>query len=163
RHEALASYDRALALDPNHRDARHNRAILLTMTENYRAAETDLRHVIALRPNDTTALEHLGIALAAQQRHDEALANYDTAAALALNRRDEALASYNQAIRLRTDYADALIARGVLLLLLQRDHDALADFDHVLAQRDDPDAWKGRANALVHLHRYEDAVAGYSE
>jgi len=89
---------------------------------------------VAIRPDDTEALNHRGITLWELNRFEEALASYDRALAIrrdnphALNNRgkalrelkrlDEALASLDRALQLGPGNADHRLNRGLLLLLL---------------------------------------------
>ncbi|MFI5999999.1 tetratricopeptide repeat protein [Streptomyces sp. NPDC051366] len=69
--DALASYDKALKIDPSFTSALFNEAILLKPTEPDRAAGL-LKRAIAADPKAATAHLHLGHILADQGRTDEA-------------------------------------------------------------------------------------------
>ncbi|WP_266997043.1 tetratricopeptide repeat protein [Streptomyces sp. NBC_00354] len=69
--DALASYDKALKIDPSFTSALFNEAILLKPAEPDRAAGL-LKRAVAADPKAATAHLHLGHILADQGRTDEA-------------------------------------------------------------------------------------------
>lgn len=102
--EALACYRRALELDPRLPEANQNYA---SITRDHAALERSVdgfRQRIADNPRDPVSFNSLANALRELGRHDEALAAYDSAVALAP---DFADARFNRAmVRLQTgDYA----------------------------------------------------------
>jgi tetratricopeptide (TPR) repeat protein len=135
RHEeALASYDQAIARERGDADAHNNRGIVLGELKRHDAAVLSFDRAIALRPDSGQAHDNRGVALHELGRFEDALASYDRAISLnpgvagthqhragalgALKRHEEALASYDRAIALQPDHAEALVGRGMLLLLL---------------------------------------------
>ena len=83
RHEeALASYDKALALKPDFVDALNNRASALIELKRFEEALASYDRMLAIRPPYFEALYNRGIALGELGRHAEALASYDRALAL---------------------------------------------------------------------------------
>ncbi len=64
----MASYDRALALAPDHVDALYNRGNTLTALDRHEEALADYDKVLALRPRHVAALNRRGNALAALER-----------------------------------------------------------------------------------------------
>jgi tetratricopeptide (TPR) repeat protein len=99
--EALASYDRALAIVPGHVEALSNRGVTLNDLRRYREALASLEAALAIRPDHVPALSNRGGALCALGRFDEALASYDKARAI------------------QPDFADCRFNRALLLLLLR--------------------------------------------
>ncbi|MDE2477059.1 MAG: tetratricopeptide repeat protein, partial [Alphaproteobacteria bacterium] len=80
-----------------------------------------------------------------------------------LNRPAEALTSYDRAIA-ADDNAESRIGRGMLRLSLQRDIEALPDFDRALSfSRGIADGWLGRGTALFRLGRFGEAEAAFDE
>src|SRR5437868_3340822 len=142
----MASYERALQLNPVYPQARHNRGVALIGIGDYVQAEAEFRRVLALKPNDTDTLFHLGAALAAQNRHPEALIQFDAAHA-------------------QGDSSAALFyARGQSQLHGQRYADALASFDRAISiAGNDPNAWLGRGIALTKLNRTDEGIASFGE
>lgn len=177
--DAIQSYERALVLNGDYAVARHNRAVALMQGGRPAEAEKEFTRLVKLNPGEATALVPLGICLAAQGKHSEAVAAFDRALTLGaetailhraradslrnLNRPAEALGSYDRAIA-ADDNAESRIGRGMLRLSLQRDSEALSDFDRALGfSRDIADAWLGRGIALFRLGRFEEAEADFNE
>ena len=79
---ALASYRRALTLDPNYADARYDLASLELRHDQYAAAEADFRTLIQQQPDDAAAHGGLGAALAQLQQPDASRTEFDRALAL---------------------------------------------------------------------------------
>ena len=144
--EALANYDQALALRPDHAHALYNRGIAMMELKRFDEALANYGQALALRPNYADALYSRGIAL------------------MGLRRPEEALADLDQALALRPDYADALHSRGIALMELRRPEEALASYDQALAIRPDyADAFNNRAAALKEMKRFDEALASYDK
>ena len=177
--DALRSYERALALNGSYAVARHNRGVALMQCGRPAEAELEFARLVALKPGDGGSLQAFGICLAAQGKHSDALAAFDQALALGpgssalhrtraeslsnLGRPAEALASYDRAVAAGDD-AESRAGRGMLLLIFQRDGEALADFDQALAfSRASAISWLGRGIALFRLGRLPEALAAFDE
>jgi tetratricopeptide (TPR) repeat protein len=176
--EALASYDRALAVRRDHAEALTNRGATLHALRRFEEAVASYDRALAARPHYAEALCNRGNALQKLKRYDEALASYGRALALrpdfaeALNncgatlqelrRFDEALASYDRALALRPNYTEAHYNRGNALKELKRPNEALTSYDHAIAvQPDHAEALCNRGNVLLDLKRFEDALFSY--
>jgi tetratricopeptide (TPR) repeat protein len=141
--EALALFDRALALAPS----------------------------AAIHSNRGAALRALGRLEEALASHDEAarlapgLAPIHANRAevlLALGRHAEVVESCDQALALRADHADTWARRGLALQILDRQQEALASYDQVLSLRPgDASAWLNRGVALQALGRSAEAIESY--
>ena len=77
--EALASCDRALALQPNFAEAHANRAIALHGLERFADALLSYDRALVLRPDLADVLVNRGTTLHAMKRLDDALADFDQA------------------------------------------------------------------------------------
>jgi tetratricopeptide (TPR) repeat protein len=176
--EALAGYDRALAVRRDHAEALNNRGATLHDLQRFEEALASYDRALAVRPDHAEALCNRGITLQELKRFDEALASYDRALALRpdhaealcnrgnalqqLKRFDEALASYGRALALRPDHAEVLNNCGVTLQELRRLDEALASYDRALALRPDyAEAHYNRGNALRELKRPNEALVSY--
>jgi tetratricopeptide (TPR) repeat protein len=176
--EALASYDRALALRPNFVEALYNRGNLLRELKRFDEALASYDRALALRPNFIEALQNRGHALEQLKRFEEALASYDRALALRpnfvealfnrgnalrqLKRFEEALASYDPALALRPEHAEALSNRGLIFHELKRFDEALASYDRALALRPNfVEARYNRGVTLTELKRFDEALASH--
>src|SRR5579862_7978307 len=150
--EAIACYDRAIALKPNYVEAHRNRGNALRALGQLTDAVASYDRAIALRPNVASYINR-GNVLRALKRPQEGLESYDCAIALnpqfaevhsnrgsalqELGRFDEAVASYRQAIALKPEYAEAYNNLGVALTKLQRFDEAIAVFDQGIALKAD--------------------------
>ena len=155
--EAIASFDRALALRPGFPEALSNRAVAMQASggraagEGARLAEVlaVLDRVLAERPELAEVRSNRGSVLREMGRSAEAMAEYDRALAIApdlavahanrgkalgaLLRYDEALSSFDAAVALDPRATDALVNRGATLAVLKRHDEAARDFAQALA------------------------------
>ncbi len=145
KHEAaLASYDRALALQPRNADVLSNRGNSLLAAGRAEEALASYDRALAARPDFVAALSNRGSAL---ER---------------LGRLDEAVASYDAALKLQPDFADALYNRGNALKALRHYEEALASYERLLALRPrHADALNNRGQVLKELQRYDEALKSY--
>jgi tetratricopeptide (TPR) repeat protein len=175
--DALAGYDRALALRPDDPEALGNRASVLHELKRFGEALENYDRALAVRPTYAEALANRAATLHELRRFDEALTSYDRALVLRpayaealsnravtlheLKRFDEALTSYDRALALRSDYATALYNRGLTLHELKRFDEALTSYDRALAVRPDyAEAFSNRGNTL-HALRFDEALASF--
>ena len=142
--EALASYDKALAIRPDYAEALNNRGKALQDLKRPEEALASYDKALAIRPDYAEALDNRGNAL-----HD-------------LKRPEEALASYDKALAIRPDYAEALNNRGIALHDLKRPEEALASFDKALAIRPDhAEALFNRALSALLMGDFSAGWRGY--
>jgi tetratricopeptide (TPR) repeat protein len=131
--EALADYDRAIALNPNYANAYYNRGLLKVLKLNDpQGALADFDQVITLNPNLAEAYVNRGF-LKRNELNDFQGALTDYNRAIALNPNDDlaynnrgnlkyqklndpqgALADYDRAITINPNHADAHAGRGFL-------------------------------------------------
>ena len=178
--EALASYDKAIALKPDDAEAHYNRGNALRDLKRPAEALASYDKAIALKPDYVAAHNNRGNALKVLKHPAEALASYDKAIALKpdlaeahnnrgnalmnLKRSVEALASYDKAIALKPDYSEAHNNRGNALRDLKRPAEALASYDKAIALKPDvAAAHNNRGNALMDLKRLLEALASYDK
>ncbi|HEY4774199.1 MAG TPA: tetratricopeptide repeat protein [Xanthobacteraceae bacterium] len=177
---ALASYERALAIRPDHPEALYGCGNTLYALGRFKEAVASYDRVLAMRPNTARALNNRGNALRRLKRYDEALASYEQAVRVrpnyseALNNRgiclyeikryEDALASYEQALAIQSDRPEMLNNRGICLHRLRRLAEAIESYDAALAIRPDYcEALKNRGVALDELKRFEEALADYDK
>jgi tetratricopeptide (TPR) repeat protein len=140
--EAIATYKKAIALNPNDAKAYWGLCFSLNQMGKPTDAIAQCDRALALNPNYPEALWSKGSAFDQQQQYQEAINFYD------------------QAIKLKPDYAEAWNNQGVALLKLKRPKDALKSLDKATTSKPDwPDAWANRGAALWELKRYDDAIA----
>jgi tetratricopeptide (TPR) repeat protein len=174
--EALASFDEALALKPDHAAGLLNRAQVLQKLKRGREAIASFDRAFALAQPTADALVARGNTHYALGDYAAALADYDAAMRLRpdaaplhnnrgnalreLGRHDEALQAFDRAIALKPDYAEAHNNRGNALLEINRVTEALASYEHALTLKPDfADALVNRGNALHYLGREREALA----
>jgi tetratricopeptide (TPR) repeat protein len=174
--ETLASYDRMLAIRPDHAETYNNRGVVLHGLKRFNESLASYDKALAIHPDYPEAHNNRGVVLHELKRLADALASYDRAVAIRpeyaeahhnrgvvladLKRFDEALASFDRALEIRPSYPDALYKRGIALDELTRFAEALASYDRMLAIRpDDAAALNRRSDALRQLNRFEEALA----
>jgi tetratricopeptide (TPR) repeat protein len=122
--DALASYDKAIALKPDYTNAWFNRGSALKQLNRFEEALASYDKAIALNPGHAEAHNNRGVLLQQMRRFDEAIASYDKAIAAkddhaaAHNNRGTALMSkgdmagaermFREALQLKPDFTDPL-------------------------------------------------------
>ena len=71
--EAVAIFDRALAIEPNMPEALYNRGVALGDLQRFETAVESYDRALVLQPEMTAAMVNRASALAAMQRYDEAI------------------------------------------------------------------------------------------
>lgn len=181
RHEeAVACYDRALAIDSSNADLHFNRGkalkIIGRIEDSLKSADLALFHNVGYfdKPEFLTFRAELFHSL---NRHQEALDDLDRAISLEperadvhmynnrgivlrlLGRNEESLVSHHQAITLDPTFAQAHLNCGVVLKDLGRDHEAMAYFNRAIAMKPDySDAYVYRGNMQSELGLYQDSL-----
>jgi len=161
-------------------DALHLLGLSKLQQQDYDAGVNLITAALQVKPDAVEAWANLGLALAALDRHEEAVARFDKALAIRpdfaevlcsrgaalgrLDRHDEALADFDRALAVRPDYLEALYNRGVILGNLGHHEQAAASYDKALAI--DPahgKAMNNRGVALAALDRHEEAIASFDQ
>jgi tetratricopeptide (TPR) repeat protein len=109
--DAIAAFDRALALKPDYVEALYNRGAALARLNRLQDAIADFERALVIDPKCTEALNNYGTALQILGRNEEAIAYFDRALAIVPN------------------YVEALCNRGTALKALHRSEDAVAAYD----------------------------------
>jgi tetratricopeptide (TPR) repeat protein/tRNA A-37 threonylcarbamoyl transferase component Bud32 len=139
--EALACFDRALAIAPWLKEAWANKGIALFDLCRLEEAIQCENRALELDPMD------------ARPWNEKALCLYE------LHRFDEALAHYDKALELNSQAADCWSNRGITLFSLGRYEDAIHSYDRALRlNAHDPVYWANKSNSLQELGRIEDAL-----
>jgi len=147
RHEeALAGFDLALQLQPNHVAALHERGNVLKTMGRLDEALVSYDTALRLQPNLAPTHSCRGALLSAQGRHDDAIKAFD------------------EALRHQPNHAEAWNNRGTALAELKRTEAALASFERAVevAPRY-AEAHNNRANALAELGRRDEALQAYAQ
>ncbi len=175
---AVASYERAIALNAGLADAHFHRGNALHALERYDAALASYEQALACRPGTAELFTNRGNTLRCLQRYGAALDSYAQAIAAApncaeahynrgitlagLGRSIDAIASYERAIACRPQYAEAYFNRGNALRELGRLEAASASYQQALAVRPGyAEVYSNLGNLLVELGRRADALESY--
>ena len=143
--DAIADYDRAIALDPNYAAAYNNRGVARAHKGDYDSAIADYDRTIALDPNYAAAYDNRGTVKAHKGDYDGAIADYD------------------RAIALDPDYAAAYDNRGTAKAHKSDYDGAIADYDRAIAlDSNDTAAYNNRGLAKAHKGDYDGAIADCS-
>ena len=146
--EAIAEFDKAIAIDRNLAEAYRYRGIAYSMKGNSDRAMADFNEAIRLDPNYATAYVGRGFEYSNKGDHDRAIADFTQAIRLNPNHQigyymrgvtygnkgdfDRAIADLNQAIRLDPNSSVAYYNRG-LAYRNKRDYDrAIADLNQAI-------------------------------
>ncbi|MBW0004110.1 MAG: tetratricopeptide repeat protein [Hyphomicrobiales bacterium] len=173
--EALESFDRALALAPDHVETLTNRGAVLHELKRPEEALASFDEALAIDPRHLGALMNRAITLKELGRLDEALSSYERALTVdpanadaisnrgsvlfALNRPEEALASYDRALALAPGHARAWNNRGAVLHELNRTQEALESYGRALAiEPNSATMLFNRGALLMSLYRCEEAL-----
>lgn len=142
--EAIASYQRALAINPNIAEAHYNLGIIFWKQGRPGEAISSFRSAIAADPNDAYSYYNLANMLQGQ------------------GRMDEAIASYQRAIAINPNYAEAHNNLGNLLQEQGRLDEAISSYRSAIAA-DPNDAYShyNLGNVLQEHGRADEAMASY--
>ena len=166
RGDAIAAYDRALAIDPNHADAVVNRGGVLLAEGRAEEALAAFERAGQITPGRPVIGTARGNALLALGRHRQALALYDAVlgvapahvdavanrgtALLELGRVEEALAAYERALQLAPGHVAARIGRAHATVQAGQPADGLALIRAVTAaEPGNAQAWYTQGHALL--------------
>ena len=139
--EAIANYEKAIALKPNDATAHWGLCYSLNSMGKMTEAIAACDQALALKPDYAEAMWSKGSALEQQKNYDQAIELYD------------------QALAVNPQYAEALNNKGVALLNLKRPDEAFTALDKATRVKPDwPDAWANRGSALWNLKRYDEAI-----
>jgi tetratricopeptide (TPR) repeat protein len=172
--EALASYDKALALNSNYVAALNNRGAILKVMKRLEEALVSYDRALALKPDLTTALTNRANVTNELGRVVEALADYDRALSLDpgcadafngrgnvmrnLDRIQEAEEMFRRAILLKPRSAEAHCNLGCLLIDIGKSDQAVAVLQRAVALNPDfVTAFHNLGTALVNLDRSDEA------
>jgi predicted TPR repeat methyltransferase len=147
--QAIASYDQALALNPQLFETHLSLAAAKALQGKLAEATVSCRNAISLNPNHSNAHNELGCLLERQGKLDEASTSFQKAIALDPNhvnshnnlatllgrqgRLDEALASLQKVLALDPNHCDAHCNLGNVLLHQGKLDDAFNSYQRVLA------------------------------
>ena len=131
---AIAEYDNAIRLEPDHANAYYNRGLAKYNLSQYEAAITDYDNAIRLKSDYAAAYYNRG------------LAKYN------LSQYEASIDDYDNAIRFKPDYVNAYYERGNTKYILGQDEAAIVDYHNAIRLKpDDANAYYDRALAKCNL------------
>jgi Flp pilus assembly protein TadD len=172
--EALASFDRAIAIDGKDHRAHAGRGLALFTLKRFDESAEALGRAAELLPDDREILQLRAASLHYAGRDAQALEGFQRIVALdpkdaggwrlqgvglfRLGRYTEALESFDKAISLNPEPYDAWMSKGSCLVKLGRDEEAIVAYDKA-ARRSalDPQVQYNRGVALQRLGRVDEA------
>ncbi|MDQ2906393.1 MAG: tetratricopeptide repeat protein [Chloroflexota bacterium] len=174
--QAIADFDRALALDPLYAGAYLLRGIAFSTRSEYEQAIADFDRALALDARATFAYAHRGIASWKRKNYQQAIADFDQAATLdqelegaQILRRLAAWermayrpgrGDFDRAIALDPNDTQAHVLRGMACCLLDEAQQAIQSFDQVLdLEPNNAWAYAGRAHVSLEMGQIEQARA----
>jgi eukaryotic-like serine/threonine-protein kinase len=181
--DALSAYDRALALEPNNLTFLSRKGRVLLQLERYKEALEIQERLAQAEPQNPEFLSDRANALIAMRRYQEASADFQRAQNLrprepqlwqnraialkylgqsqeAASVYQEALDAYSLLLQSRPQDIALLTERGQIFRQLQRDGEALNDYDRAISVNANYyPAWLGKTLTLYSLKRYDEAIA----
>lgn len=143
---AIASYDRALEMQPDAYVAWNNRGIALSDLGLFDSAIASYDRALQIKPDDHEAWNNRGLVLSD------------------LGRFEEAIASYDRALQLKLDDREAWANRGNALSGLGRLEEAISSYDRALqSQLDSWQVWINRGDAAFGSPHCDPLLTSYSE
>ncbi|MGH2498390.1 MAG: tetratricopeptide repeat protein [Ktedonobacteraceae bacterium] len=146
--QAIADFDRALALDPTYAWAYVLRGMAFSAGEEYQRAIADFDQALALEDREALAYAHRGIACTERREYQRAIADFDRALALDPELRGVSLLrsqaywklnvsrwgkeEFQRALELDPSDGQALVLRGMAHCCLDEERLAIADFERAL-------------------------------
>jgi tetratricopeptide (TPR) repeat protein len=176
--DAVAQYERVLAIQPDYADCHNNLGVALVALGRIDDAVAHYQLALVLKPNHADAHGNLGTALAAQGRMADALfhgeralllnpdhpgLHYNLGLALATQgKTGAAVAHYQRALVLKPDYADAHNNLGNALEAQGNSDDAIAHYQRAIAiNPSHAEAHNNLGNSFRERGRFQDAMAHY--
>ena len=173
--DAIADYNRVIAIDPNDASAYNNRGVAKGRKGDYDGAIADCSSAIALDPNNAAAYDNRGVAKAHIGDYDGATDDYDRAIALDPNNAaayhnrgvavahkgdyDGAIADCSRAIALDPNNASAYNNRGAAKLSKGDYGSAIDDFSDAIAlDPNNASAYNNRGVAKLSKGDYDGAI-----
>ena len=178
--EAIVSYGKALAINPDYADAYYNMGNALQDQGNLEEAILSYGKALAIKPDYAGAYYNIGVALQEQDNLEEAIEAYSKALAIKPDYADahnnmgyalkeqgnleEAIEAYGKAVSLKPDYAVAHYNMGDALQEQGNLEEAIEAFRKALAIKPDyVTAYYNMANALKEQGNLEEAIEAYSK
>lgn len=177
--EAIESFDRALAIEPNYK-CWENRGIALQQLGRYDEALASLDQSVRNQPDSSKAWTSRGRILIDWKRYVEAVASFQKAIEIDpvytdawsykgkafhdLERYEDALLSCEKLLEIQPGNSRALANHGLILGKLARHEEAIQSCQKALSiNSDEVLAWSNLGFSLGELGRYQEAAESYSK
>ncbi|MEH2097214.1 CHAT domain-containing protein [Nostoc sp.] len=177
---AIASYDRAIELQPEFSEYWFNRGLTLFHLERFEEAIASYETAIGLKPDFYKAWYNRGGTLGELGYFEEAIASFDKAievkpdyqeawsskglALLKLGWLPEAIASYDQALYLEPEDQENWYHRGIALAVGEQFPEAIISYDKALEINPEyHEVWIDRGVVLFNLGRWSEAIASWDK
>ncbi len=178
--QAVANYEKALAIKPDSAEAHNNLGNALRELGKLDEAVASYNKALQINPDFAEANNNLGNALKELGKPDKAVANYHKALSInpdyteahsnlgnalsELGLLDAAVASYYKALAINPDYTEAHNNLGNALQDLGKLDEAVASYSKALQINPDyTEAHNNLGNVLRELGRLDEAVASYNK
>jgi tetratricopeptide (TPR) repeat protein len=176
---ALANFERALNLQPDHYKSWFGRGMALGNLERHLEALRSFDEALSVQPNASFGWHNRAIALGKLSRHLEALNSFDRAiefnpcapniwhnrglTLIDMGLYNKAVLSFDRSLNLQPEAYWAWYNRGNALLELKLYYQALNSFDRAIEfNPDDAKAWYNRAIAANFMGLYRQAIASFN-
>jgi tetratricopeptide (TPR) repeat protein len=145
--KAVASYDKALEMEPNHIDLLNNKGKALGMMGRFDDAISCFDKSLAINASNPESSTLKAIALSR-----------------GLNRNREAIAIFDQVLQANSSYFDAWIGMGMALANEGSLSGSLECFENATQIKpQDPTAWNNKGVVLRQMERYQDALTCFNK
>jgi tetratricopeptide (TPR) repeat protein len=139
--EEIASYNRAISINPDEHQAWYNRGVSLHKLGRYEEAIDSYTRFISIKPDEPEAWYGKGTAQGSLGKYEEAIDSFDLT------------------IELKSDHCGAWHDRGICFHYLGRYEEAIFSYDQALSiEVNDYKSWSDRGISLTSLGRYEEAI-----
>jgi tetratricopeptide (TPR) repeat protein len=139
--EAVASYNRAIEIDPSFQEAWFSRGDVFSHLKLYKLAISSYDKALEIDHNDYMTWFLRGNTLNRSEQYEEAISSFD------------------RAIEIEPDFHDALLSKGNILGILGQHEEAITNYDLVIDLKSDcHEAFSFKGLSLNHLGRYRDAI-----
>ncbi|MBN3957927.1 tetratricopeptide repeat protein [Nostoc sp. NMS8] len=177
---AIASYDQAIAMQPEFSEYWFNRGLTLFHLERFEEAIAAYETAIELKPDFYKAWYNRGGTLGELGYFEEAIASFDKAieikpdyqeawsskglALLKLGWLPEAIASYDQALNLEPEDQENWYHRGIALAVSEQFAEAIISYDRAIEINPEyHEVWIDRGVVLFNLGRWSEAIASWDK
>lgn len=177
--DALSAYNKAIDIDPVHKDSWYSKGLTLGEMGRYNEAIDSLDNVLSIDPNYEGAWLRKGIIYEKWGMNQSALEAYDmeneinpeSSALLSkadllikMGRYDDALNTINKKIELSPDIGSLWRKKGNILDIQGKYAQAIEAYNaSIEINENDSLVWYEKANDLYNLSRYEEALESYDK